>query len=935
MLVTQFLLRVEESGDKLLPWSSSLAWFCRRFARVEAAREAKNQIEQKFGQTQAAEHHIQSFNDWLEKLPDDLAASLAATTHIEHFLASLSPLVPSDLEDSYDPPRKTLTDEHAAAEQGAGFASLTATQDRLLVIERPVARAARNLDLDQHWIDYAGRKLSRSDTTKAGRKKLMGAVEMGDTPLTESSSRALMAGYADSAASKVRLELGARIDAVESSVGALSTQLQSVDLKMDSMKDELLQAVRKGSKGGKGAGKGKPWQQRQQQQRWSQQPQQQQQAWSQQQQPQQQPQAPHSGWQSTVPAPAAGQSWASGRKPLACWGCGGPHMERNCPNKGTVDATRADTRHGAHVCSLALSGDDSGEATLEEVEEKFGGLEEVRGFVNAVRAQSEAIMTAAVQQGSHTARPAHPAWSLLSARLTDTLPTDTPTHTVPTQPEWNRLYVAKSLHLRPCHLLYEQHGTARLMFACDYRDSNSLGQLKDSDRLYAYVPALSHCLMTDLTDAQQLQLQLGCTEQTAPTALTAQGTEQRHLYEPLMGASRECQVVPGTTPTALLAGAGTTKVSAHPAHTALASLNACDRKSVSSTPNPVSKVNSLSRLRDSTGKLLLASKSRDDSAAVESESHTHPAVRNTVLSYPDVDLNTSACVAVDPVDPIDSGLTRSLCDLIGVVHRDINCSSSSRSDCIRSAEADLHDPECSSTSAGTVVNAPLNASSALSDTNLAQTHSARHDAQSPHSVPNSHSQLQGEYPPCLSSDVLCGDLSPRVSHSCDPLFSESWGKILGLVAAPLVGNAVSSPVAESADPSGKDSLVRMGPACHSIASQSGNQPDSQSEAHTAPSSAVGLCEPLDRQKSKRIWRSKFGSDPSCVAARAPSHTAHPRQLRWGCIDRRIIYWSTVSAVCTPRGTCPSAEPVCQCTPTPSFSISISVKPVPIFNWRAP
>ena len=178
-------------------------------------------------------------------------------------------------------------------------------------------------------------------------------------------------------------------------------------------------------------------------------------------------------------------------------------MERNCPNKGTVDATRAGTRHGAHVCSLALSGDDSGEATLEEVEEKFGGIEEVRGFVNAVRAQSEAIMTAAVQQGSHTARPAHPAWSLLSARLTDTPPTDTTTHTVPTQPEWNRLYVANSLHLRPCRLLYEQHGTARLMFACDYRDSNSLGQLKDSNRLRAYVPALSHCVVTDLTDAEQ------------------------------------------------------------------------------------------------------------------------------------------------------------------------------------------------------------------------------------------------------------------------------------------------------------------------------------------------------------------------------------------------------------------------------------------------
>ena len=40
-------------------------------------------------------------------------------------------------------------------------------------------------------------------------------------------------------------------------------------------------------------------------------------------------------------------------------------MERNCPNKGIVDATSAHTRHGANVCSLCLSGDDSGEATLE------------------------------------------------------------------------------------------------------------------------------------------------------------------------------------------------------------------------------------------------------------------------------------------------------------------------------------------------------------------------------------------------------------------------------------------------------------------------------------------------------------------------------------------------------------------------------------------
>ena len=131
-------------------------------------------------------------------------------------------------------------------------------------------------------------------------------------------------------------------------------------------------------------------------------------------------------------------------------------------------------------------------------------------------------------------------------------------------------------------------------------------------------------------------------------------------------------------------------------------------------------------------------------------------------------------------------------------------------------------------------------------------------------------------------DGVRGDLSPPCYDGVNPkgLPSDSaspaqaGGKILGLVA-PFTGIAVSSPVAESADPSGKDSLVRMGPACHSIASQSGNQPDSQSEAHTALSAADGLCEPLDRQKSKRIWRSKFESDPSCVAARAPSHTAHP------------------------------------------------------------
>ena len=180
-------------------------------------------------------------------------------------------------------------------------------------------------------------------------------------------------------------------------------------------------------------------------------------------------------------------------------------------------------------------------------------MKEVRGFGNAVRAQSEAIVTEVVQQGTHNA---HPAWSRISHSLTHSS-----TQIAPVLPGWNRLYVAKSLHLRPCHLLYEQHSTTRLMFDCDYKDSNNLGQLNDSARLRAYVPELSHCTLTDLTDVQYLQLQIDSTarfdntEETKTAAPTAQHTEQRHLYAPLMGASREWQVVHGTTPTALLRSA--------------------------------------------------------------------------------------------------------------------------------------------------------------------------------------------------------------------------------------------------------------------------------------------------------------------------------------------------------------------------------------------
>ena len=365
--------------------------------------------------------------------------------------------------------------------------------------------------------------------------------------------------------------------------------------------------------------------------------------------------------------------------------------------------------------------------------------------------------------------------------------------------------------------------------------------------------------MTDLTDAQQLQLQLECTEQTVPTALTAQYTEQRHLYEPLMGASRECQVVPGTTPTALLAGAGTTKVGAHThrtAHTARRESDSSNLNSVATHAVVVVK-NRGSALTDNAcrGMNYSACPNAAVNTARPIDTRVVAAIHRNALTD-DGDRN-AAYAAVEPVDPMDSDLTRSLCNLVTVVHRDINCSSSSESDCIRSAKADLHNPECSSDPAGTVVNAPLNVSSALSPlSSLAQPHSAK----DLHSVP--YSRQQGEYPPRVVTRVR-GDLSPPChdgvypqgvpSDSASP--AQAGGKILGLVA-PLTHVAVSSPVAEF-DPSG---LVRAGPACHSIVRQS----SSQSEAHTALSTTDGLREPLDS--------SKFPGNPSCGPSHAPTHT---------------------------------------------------------------
>ena len=65
-----------------------------------------------------------------------------------------------------------------------------------------------------------------------------------------------MAGYADSAANKQATEIirefGGRIDVLETGLNTFSTQLATVDSKMERQHSEILQAVKSNSKGSKG-----------------------------------------------------------------------------------------------------------------------------------------------------------------------------------------------------------------------------------------------------------------------------------------------------------------------------------------------------------------------------------------------------------------------------------------------------------------------------------------------------------------------------------------------------------------------------------------------------------------------------------------------------------------------------------------------------------
>ena len=148
-------------------------WFKETFPRVEAVRGGKRQIEYDFGQTQALEHHNADFNELLDKLPTGSIVLLGQPTHIDHYLSSLSKALPAELTVDYDTPRKTVEfeDEHATLRVGVGYATLLEVQTAAIAAESmvTVSAAGRKLGLEQHWIDFSGRKTSARASSARSR----------------------------------------------------------------------------------------------------------------------------------------------------------------------------------------------------------------------------------------------------------------------------------------------------------------------------------------------------------------------------------------------------------------------------------------------------------------------------------------------------------------------------------------------------------------------------------------------------------------------------------------------------------------------------------------------------------------------------------------------------------------------------------------------
>ena len=249
--------------------------------------------------------------------------------------------------------------------------------------------AARAFDskgnrLTRHWVDFPGRVLQ--GVTKAEQRQLIGLAEYAEQPLTVHTARSLLAPMIDSAVSKSEGRLDAkyssRIDLLETSVGSLETTVTSELRSFKAEMKEVLHGATAGPPLYQQQSKGKRgWQRRYGKGKGS-----------------------YGNFSAAAPAPAPapapyGQAWT--KKPVACWECGGPHFERNCPHVVKPDAANPVTRRGAFAVSNCLTG--TGEATPDETAARFGTMEAAHDFVNAVNASQEQIIVAAMSYGTDPA----------------------------------------------------------------------------------------------------------------------------------------------------------------------------------------------------------------------------------------------------------------------------------------------------------------------------------------------------------------------------------------------------------------------------------------------------------------------------------------------------------------------------------------------------
>jgi hypothetical protein len=112
--------QIDAANQRVGTLSQFLEWFRVTFQRQDAEVEAREQVEQKLGQTLSLDQHWLRFSRYLELMPQgrnadgDLVANVTQPHAINHWLNSCSPALPAELEAAgYKPPRWHGKKQHA------------------------------------------------------------------------------------------------------------------------------------------------------------------------------------------------------------------------------------------------------------------------------------------------------------------------------------------------------------------------------------------------------------------------------------------------------------------------------------------------------------------------------------------------------------------------------------------------------------------------------------------------------------------------------------------------------------------------------------------------------------------------------------------------------------------------------------------------------